>query len=210
MKRHGMLPSMIAGALLSSGAWAATYDERVLGDISGDRLAPTLMILGAGSNLVSGHYGRADAGGLDLDYLHIMLPAGHKLVALEVLPGTTHGGGRSFIGVQAGTQITVTPAAAEPADMLGYTHFTAVANPVNILADMGNSLGEGFGSQGFVPPLDGADYTFWIMETQSSRVFDYRFNFQVSAVPLPPAIVGLSCALLSLVVARRRPATRAV
>ncbi|MBX9607049.1 MAG: hypothetical protein K2Y51_12575 [Gammaproteobacteria bacterium] len=130
------------------------------------------------------------------------------LTALEVLPGTSHGGGRSFIGVQAGSEFTVTPAAAEPADLLGYTHFTAVIRPLDILADMGNALGEGFGAQGFVPPLQGSDYTFWIMETQSSQVFDYRFNFQVSAVPLPPAALGLSSALTALAFMRRRRTAR--
>lgn len=209
MPRSGLLPVMALGALLSSGAWAASYDEALSGDISGDRLQPTRLILAAGGNLVSGRYGRADAGGIDVDYLRITLPAGHALTALEVLPGTTHGGGRSFIGVQAGTQLTVTRTAAEPADLLGYAHFTAVSSPLDILADMGDPLGEGFGAQGFAPPLDGADYTFWIMETQASEAFDYRFNFQVSAVPLPPAVVGLSCALLSLVVTRRRPSVGA-
>jgi hypothetical protein len=198
------LLTLLGSLALSAQLSAATLNEDVVGDLSGNRLAPTPLTLDAGSNLVSGHYGRAIGGGVDLDYLHIILPAGHALVALQVLPGTTHGGGRSFIGVQAGTQLTVAPNAAQPSDLLGYGHFTAVSSPLDILADMGNRFGEGFGSQGFVAPLRGTDYTFWIMETQANVAFDYRFNFEVSAVPLPASSVTLGAALASLMLLRRR------
>lgn len=200
---------LLSGALLTTAAQAATLDEDVVGDFSDDRLVPTQFTLSAGSNLVSGHYGRGAAGGADQDYLRVDLPSGLMLTAIQVLPATNHGGGRSFIGVQTGPQLSVTPFAAEPADLLGYAHFTAVTTPLDILPGMGNALGEGFGAQGFTPPLPGPTYTFWIQETQASSVFDYRFNFQVSAVPLPAPMIMLPASLAVLVMLQgRRPNCR--
>ena len=69
---------------------------------------------------------------------------------------------------------------------------------------MGNRFGDGFGSRGFVAPLRGTDYTFWIMETQANVAFDYLFNFEVSAVPLPASSLTLGAALACLLLLRRR------
>ena len=183
---------------------AAVLDEEQVGDFADDRLNPTRFSLSAGTHLLHGHYGRAQTGGLDLDYLRVDLPAAHALTGLLVLPGTTHGGGRSFIGVQAGTQFTVAPAEAEPSDLLGYMHFSASASPLQILADLGDTDGEAFGAQGFLPPLRGPSYTFWIQEQQAGAVFDYHFEFQVSPVPLPGGGWLLASALLPLANRRRR------
>ena len=182
---------------------AAVLDEEQSGDFADDRLNPTRFSLSAGANLIHGHYGRAQTGGVDLDYLRVDLPAAHALTGLLVLPGTTHGGGRAFIGVQAGTQFTVAPAHAEPSDLPGYMHFSASTSPLQILADLGDSDGEAFGAQGFVPPLRGPSYTFWIQEQQASAVFDYHFEFQVSPIPLPGGAWLLASALVPLANRRR-------
>ena len=84
----------------------------------------------------------------------------------------------------------------QPADLLGYTHFTTVLVAKDILAEMGDALGEGFGAQGFAAPLPSGPYTFWIQE-QSAGAFEYRFDFQVAPVPLSATLMlfgaGLGC-----------------
>lgn len=180
-------------AYAAPNGWATNFDEAVAGDLSNLRTTPSSLALTNGSNLVNGRQGAPD-----IDFLHVVVPAGHVLEALVVLPGTVVGNGRSFIGVQRGDVFSVDPAAAREEDLLGYTHINAVFAARDLLQD----IGAGFGAQGFSGPLFAGDYTFWIMETASGS-FPFRFDFVVSAtdtaaVRQVPALGPLASGLLSL------------
>lgn len=186
------------GLLALGPAWAAhgaTYSELVDGDISGDRLAPTMLVLEAGVNPVRGAFGNGD-----VDYLAVSVPAGHELARIILDPATVPGSQFSFLAVQAGPVMTVSPAAA-PAGLLGWTHFGAAQFGTDILDDMGRGLG----AIRFTGPLPAGDYTFWTQELESGDGLGYAFDFEVTAVvPLPPAAALLAAALGSLGVLRAR------
>src|SRR5262245_41357707 len=105
--------------LLASGAAsAAMWDESVSGDMSGTGLAPSVLALDVGSNIIRGSF-RAG----DLDYLAVTVPVGQVLSAIVTGTGNNTGLSRSFIGVQAGPVMTVPPSASNAAGLLGWTHF---------------------------------------------------------------------------------------
>jgi hypothetical protein len=187
--RRVFIPSSIAVfSLIACSASAASWNEGTNGDISGNRLAPTLLTLDLGSNTVVGSFGSGD-----LDYLRIDVPAGRQLSSL--LLTSYSGASVSFWGVQSGTTFTVTPAAAQPANMLGYGHAGAAQIGTNILP----TIGAGAGSTGFTPPLPAGSYTFWMQDTGGT--VSYGLNF--TTVPAP----GVACAgfsVISLLGARRR------
>lgn len=108
------------------------------------------------------------------------------------------GGIRSFVGVQAGSVMTVLPNAGTPEGLLGYTHFDFGSFGQNILP----GIGEGFGSTGFIAPLPAGAYTFWIQDT-GAELGSYHLNFQVSAVP-EPVSAWMTLVGLGLICSRRR------
>lgn len=161
---------------VAPAARADDYFESVRGDISNDRLAPTVLRMTPGDNLVSGLFGPSDEPGIpDRDYLSIIVPEGHSLASI-VLVGADIGGSVSFIGVQSGPVITVPYTTTDPSPLLGWTHFSDGALGNNILPD----IGAGFGAIGFTGELPAGVYTFWIMELDLSRAHGYDFNFIVS------------------------------
>ena len=103
-----LLPAALSFA---AAAQAATvWDEGTQGDLSGNGLAPTPVALQPGSNLLLGSTGRGSAG-VDRDYFVFTLADGFQLDAVTLLEGSTFLGQQSlsFIGVQAGPQVTVSP-----------------------------------------------------------------------------------------------------
>jgi len=181
---------------LPSAAGAFSYSEGIDGDLSGDRLAPTALVAAAGSNTLSGS---TIAG--DLEYLRITLPSGFQLGSL-VLNSVSSADDVAFIAVQSGTTFTVTPATATPGALLGYTHFGSgpTAGGATVGNDMLDDMGLGVGAIGFLPPLSGNDFTFWIQQT-TAQSFGYSLNFVV--VPEPGTFALLGLGLLAL--ARVRP-----
>jgi hypothetical protein len=182
---------------MSSAAGAFSHDEGVNGELSGDRLAPTPLVAALGSNSLSGS---VIAG--DLDYVRVSLPGGLQLASLY-LTAISSADDLAFIAVQAGTIFTVTPASATPGSLLGYTHFGSGLAAGN--ATVGNDILDDMGvaplAMGFVPPLTGTDYTFWIQQT-AAQAFGYSFNFVV--VP-EPSTIGLLVMGLGAIAVRRRP-----
>lgn len=192
---------------LASSAFAATvYDEAVSGDLSNTGLSPTGVALSLGSNEVFGATGSAVVGGVlvfDRDYFTVTVPAGFQLASLVQLPGTLTSG-LSFLGVEAGSQVTVSPTPADATGLLGWVHYSAATSGADLLPIMGVP---DFGSTGFVPPLGPGDYSFWIQELAVGR-FPYGFDLEITRVPAPPtaimAVAGFAMIAFAL---RRRRAT---
>jgi hypothetical protein len=190
---------LLAGAVLTPAlVSAATYDEAVSGDLSGNRLAPSFLQLDftpagntPGSNVVAGTVGRV-AGVVDRDYLHVNIPSGYVLARLLVGNQTTVGGAPggaagSFIGIAAGSMMPVAETAADAQGLLGFRVYTLAERGTDILDDMAMASQ---GASGFSVPLGAGDYTLWIQELATGS-YTYRFNLVLEAapavVPLPPA-----------------------
>ena len=200
------MPRLLLCALLStgalSGAQAATaWNESVSGDLSNVGTGPTAVTLGLGSNIITGTTGRSAAGVVDRDYFFFTLPTGWRLDSLTMLPGTTFLGpsGLSFIGVQAGTQVTVNPTGGSAAGLLGWWHY----NQNDLGTDILPSVGLGPGASGFVGSLPVGSYAFWIQETATGTAA-YNFDFGVSAVPEASTALLLMAGLAGLGFLRRR------
>jgi hypothetical protein len=192
--------AIVLFALLAPlAAVAFTYDESVDGDLSGDRLNPTTLVAEPGSNLLTG---TTIAG--DLEYVHLSLPPGMQLNAL-VLNSFVSADNVAFCGVQEGSIFTVSPDVAVESDLLGYSHFgtSGLAGTALPGTDILDNIGQGDGATGFVPPLTGSDYTFWIQQFNAQTVA-YQFDFQV--VPEPGETASLVAGAGLLAGLRRRRA----
>ncbi len=146
------------------------FDEANDGDIVDDRNNPQPLQFVVGENRVNG-----STVSPDLDYLTVNVPAGSELTAIE-LADFTSTDDQSFIAIQAGSVFTEPNNGADPSNLLGYVHFGADMVGDDILAAI--SVGEG--AQGFTPPLEAGDYSFWIQETGAELV-NYSMVFVVEA-----------------------------
>ena len=165
----------LAAALFSVGASAAGYMEKKSGDMSGDGLNPPVVKLKLGDNVIDGDYGKAN-NVVDRDYFTIKIGAGQQLSAITLDAKTVIGGNSSFIGVQKGSKVTVDPNAADPADLLGWTHYATADEGTDILP----AICTGAGAQGCTPPLGPGKYSFWVQELATCACH-YRFIFTVTA-----------------------------
>jgi len=127
------------------------------------------------------------------------------LTGITILPGTGGLGplGDSFIGMQAGSQVTVLPTATDASGLLGWFHYDSSDVGTDILPLMGTS---GFGSSGFNAPLPAGSYSFWVQEL-STGTAPYGFNF-ILATPEPASWVILlsGLALIAAGAGRKRTA----
>jgi hypothetical protein len=188
--------SLTFGCLIAAPAIAADYDEAVSGDISGDRTVPTLFALDLGANAL-----RAQSQSGDVEYFHATVPVGTQLTSIS-LEAYQSENTRAFIGVQQGSTFTVSPEAAAPGDMYGYTHFGIGQTPgFNLLGEMGTA----FGAVGFVPPLPAGSYTFWTQQTDPIPTA-YTLSFGVADVPEPALAAALHAAAAPALLRHRRRA----
>lgn len=156
---------------LQSPADVLLFDEANDGDITDDPNNPLPLQFVIGDNRISG------AGGApDLDYVTVNVPAGSQLTAIDLVEYISIDD-QSFIAIQAGSVFTEPADNADAQNLLGYVHFGAAMMGQDILADMG--LGEG--SQGFTPPLEAGDYTFWIQEIGAADI-NYSLTFVVEEI----------------------------
>jgi hypothetical protein len=189
-QKLAMVLSLGVGMFISSSASATDYDEAVNGDLSGDRLNPTILTLTKGSNLIT-----ATSVTGDLEYFRLVVPGGKRLSAVVAVSNASPS--VSFIGVQRGTQFTESPSAPDLMNLLGHTPF-GVGNGT-IGTDILDNMGTGAGAIDFTPPLGAADYTFWSQQTSAAPA-TYTLDFQVTAAPdaepiLRPALVLLAAGL---------------
>lgn len=202
MKSPLVMAMATAALLAGTAAQAATaWDESVNGDLSNSGLEPSFAALVAGSNELRGTTGRAfTAGPIDRDYLHFTVPAGHVLQALNVLAGTVPLDSFSFIGLQAGTRVTLPPDTFTATGLLGWTLFGVDQIGTDLLEPMSLPLN---GSSGFTIPLPAGDYALWVQEA-SVGVSAYALDFVVVEVPEAPTGMAMLAGLALLAGALRR------
>jgi hypothetical protein len=187
---------MVAGALALAGPALAqvNYNEATAGELSANRLAPTnLGSFGLGLNTLTGTFGRfGTTSDFDIDYATFTVPAGMQLDRLRVLTADV-GGAVSFLGIEAGSQISVPYDTVDSSTLLGWSHFESANQGQDILA----AVGAGPGAIGFQGALGPGTYTLWIMELSTERSFDYAFEFRLVPAPGPAATVLAGAALVS-------------
>jgi hypothetical protein len=160
---------------------ALIYDEGVSGDLSNDNLAPNLLAVSAGSNVVRGG---TTAVPFDRDIFSFSIAADQQLVAI-ILDTYISGDDQSFFAVAAGN--TISSLFSTPA-LLGNALIGASVGNMegdDVLDDLGALTFPG--SAGFAGALGPGDYTFWIQET-TVGIREYALDFQVrgpATVPLP-------------------------
>jgi hypothetical protein len=193
---------------LGSSAFGGTlWNSMDNGPLSTSGLAPTALgPLTLGDNDVFATTGSSAAGVIDQNFFVVTVPVGFALASITELPGTVVGGAASFIGVEAGSQVTVAsnnPTTA--AGLLGFTLYTEAEINTNILPLMATP---NEGSSGFTPPLGPGQYSFWIQEGDTGT-FPFGFDLglvSTASVPEPGtltiSLIGL--AILSPVLLRRR------
>jgi hypothetical protein len=181
--KYATLLAMLATAGVPATGSAISYSEPP--DLSGNRLAPTALVLQVGSNLISGS---TVAG--DLDYLTVSIPG--PLASILLAQYSTFLNSTSFIAVQSGTTFTVPATTTDPSELLGWMHFGATSVGTDVLDDIGNGLG----AIGFDGPLQAGSYTFWIQELGPYDAF-YRFDFVVVPEPGSAALAALALAALA-------------
>ena len=172
----GRFHTFIAAVLLSAPAvaWSASFNEFVDGDLSGDAMSPTPLVLDAGANLLV-----AESSSEDNDLLKIAVPANFTLNSLVV---EFHDDSNPiFVGLQAGPIWTAgMDSDIDPTLMLGWTEFPSTPGQPHTGQDILDDIGLGAGASGFTPPLLGGTYTFLFSAESTANRF--ALNFQVSSL----------------------------
>jgi len=172
MKINASMLWFITMACLISHAQAATvWDEASNGDFSNSGLSPTSVNVATGSNVVIGSTGNAGQG-IDRDYFRITVPAGTELSSIMLLGNTSVSGGSSFIGMQAGSQVTVSPTGAGVENLIGLGHYGNDQIGTDILPAIEvNRTG----------PFPSGTYSIWVQDTGGPAT--YGFDFVITAAP---------------------------
>jgi hypothetical protein len=182
---------------------AVVWDEAVNGPFGDFDHQTQLGAFKLGDNEIRGVTGQTSPGVFDRDYFTFTVPAGLGLAELIVINATSAGPlGISFIGIEAGTAITVPPTPTPPdaSFLLGWRHYGPDDIGNDILAAIGSPIPP-MGAAGFTPPLGPGSYAVWIQETgMCNCVYDFDFVL----VPEPASMAGLFTGLALLLLVWRR------
>ncbi len=201
--RHLVSSATLALGLLALApvVQAAAISEGSGLEFSGDRLAPTLFALDmadGGNNLMSGGIGRTVSGVVDLDYVHVLVPAGMVWTGLVVGRNTTVGGGGSFLGLASGDTMPVPETTNSPAGLLGFLVYGLSDLELDVLPFIAASgTGAAGEASGFSLPLPAGSYTLWLQELMTGS-FGYSFNLTTAAATAVPEPTAAMLALLAL------------
>lgn len=166
---------LAALSLATAPLRAQGYDEAVSGDLSNDRLNPTVIPLTAANTTITST--QAGGANLDRDYFTVVVPAGQRLRRLFIDSYTTTPSNNfGFMGLQAGTTFTVAPNTPSAAGLLGGIVYGAPQVGLNVLPACGALAG----AIGFVPPLPDGSYTFWMNQTSAASTVALRFVIEPS------------------------------
>lgn len=195
MKLRLVLPCLtiaMLGLSVATAHAATRWDEASNGDLSNHGLSPTPLTVAVGSNQVLGTTGSGSQG-VDRDYFSFTVPAGAALTSIVLLPNTAISGSVSFIGIQPGPQLTVTPSGGGVEQLVGLGHY---AND-QIGSDLLPAI-----EVGPVGPLPAGTYSIWVQDTGGPA--SYGFDFVISSVAVSaqaPAVPGWGLLLLGLLLA---------
>jgi hypothetical protein len=197
----------LLGLSYASVASADNYNEGIDGDLSNNRLAPTVISLDPGSNTIT-----ATSVSGDPEYYTVNVPPGFQLSPVTLLSYASLDL-VAFVGLQSGTTFTEPAIGTNVGNLLGWVHF----GPSMVTTDILDDIGMGPGAIGFTGPLPAGDYTFWSQQTGANAT-TYAFDLVISAAPPPvPTLSGgftlLLCAglgLTLLMALRRREAYQTV
>ena len=210
--------TLVCAALICPGALATDLSETPgVDSFSSDFQDPTILVIEAGSNLVSGQVGASGTGtllqdgtdgGTDADYFTIVVPNG--LFLEQIFVNRYNQLQRGFAIYAPGAQF------AAPTDLGGGTVFYPFADGALFLGDndivprppaplfIGSSAPLDPSDQGFnVDLLPSGSYSFLIQENQLLAT-DYVLNFVATAVPEPSSLALAAPAFLLLWCWRRR------
>ncbi len=200
----GPVAALLLWTILTGPAAAATvWDEALNGDLSNNGLSPTPVAMASGHNVVLGTTGNQGAG-VDRDYFTFTVPAGNALTSLTLLPNTSVSGAVSFIAIQPGPQLTVTPTGGGVEKLIALGHYGNDQIGTDLLPSI--AVGTYPGS------LAAGTYSVWVQDT--GGIATYGFDFVLTPLPaaaaptgtdgpVPPWAAGALAAALSAVAWRR-------
>ena len=163
------------------------WDETIHGDLSNNRLAPTPLTFGFGSNIVRGTVGP----GTEDDVFTVTLPANLTEIRVLAWADPANPTNTTFLGVDDGPTYTATSNNLAH----GFVSFGAAHVGTNVLPAMGTSNGN------FTPPLPaGSPFSFWLDEGTGPVTYSLDFV----TVPEPGAVTLVIAGAAALVVRRRR------
>jgi len=190
MSVHSLLKTLVISALTmgAAGAHAATaWNEASQGDLSNDGLSPTPLVMAAGSNQVLGTTGNSGQG-TDRDYFKFTVPVGVKLTAINLLPNTSVSGAVSFIGMQLGPQLTVTPTGGGAGLLIAQGHYGNDQIGTNLLPTI---------ELGSTDPLPAGTYSVWVQDTGGPASYGFDFVLSPVAAAATPALPGWGLLLIA-------------
>ena len=201
-----MAVALLAWCAATDVAHAATYDEAILGDLSGTAAAPTPWTLEAGANPLIGTAGvNALAGTADFDLVAIEIPVGHQLDSITLVSYVNPDVfAMSFIGLQAGSP-WLDGFGFDIAGywLMGWTHIQTPMAGVDLLPLIQSHANP----PEFTLPLPSGVYTMLLEDVDLT--ISYSLLYNVSAVPEPGSMtaIGAASATLCVMRCRRRLAT---